>query len=136
MKITDQDIVRTTRQLRDEHDAQLHVNPWHSRRFHIPAWIVAVPAAAIIGFVLGFWTQNHSQTSSPLTALVDTIYIKVREPNPLKDSLAQVMPAASTETTVAPKPSVRRAATPCSEHPSVGRPVADDRIRYDLLVRN
>ena len=80
MKITDQDIVRTAQELRDEENEQLHVRHWakgekakrlkaenntslSSTTFQLfnfstfTKWLVAVPAAAIIGFVFGFWTQ-------------------------------------------------------------------------------
>ena len=91
MKIDNQDIIRTARQLRDEENAELHVSPWNRHRhFHVPTWLVAIPAAAIIGFVLGLWTQANSHSDVPLTALVDTVYIKVPSPQPQQDSVAQV----------------------------------------------
>ncbi|MBQ7571516.1 MAG: hypothetical protein IJT19_04685, partial [Bacteroidaceae bacterium] len=97
MKIDNQDIIRTARQLRDEENAELHVSPWNRHRhFHVPTWLVAIPAAAIIGFVLGLWTQANSHRDVPLTALVDTVYIKVPSPQPQQDSVVQVVPATST----------------------------------------
>ena len=87
MKITDQEIIRTARQLRDEDNSQLHVKPWQPRRhFQMPTWLVAVPAAAIIGFLLGLWTKGDADKDVPLTA--------------------------------------------------IGRPISEDKIRYDLLVKN
>ena len=132
MKIDNQDIIRTSQQLRDEENSQLNVHPWrHHRHFHLPTWLVAIPAAAIIGFVLGLWTQSNSQSEAPLTALVDTVYIKVTEPQPEKDSVAQAIRAAAPAP--APKQALRVKAKPIQP---MGCSVADDHIRYDLLVRN
>lgn len=134
MRIDNQDIIRTAQQLRDEENQQLHVPAWnrHRSHLHIPAWLVAIPAAVFIGFILGNWTKTDSPSTTPLTALVDTVYIKVPDPQPSQDSVAQVIPD-----TQAPK-STQTART--TRHrpvqPTVGRPVADDHIRYDLLVKN
>ena len=139
MKIDNQDIIRTARQLRDKENEQLHVSPWnHHRHFHVPTWLVAIPAAAIIGFVLGLWTQDNKQGGESLTALVDTVYIKVPTPQPQQDSVAQTVPAISTPTVTktGPRQTVRTASAPDHLRKTLGRPVADDHIRYDLLVRN
>ncbi|MBR6320362.1 MAG: hypothetical protein IKR50_07985 [Prevotella sp.] len=133
MKVTEQDIIRTARQLRDEANQQQHVSPWSHRpsgfAIALPGWLVAVPAAAILGFVFGFWTKGHSLSDEPLTALVDTVYIKVHDPQPRQDTIAQVIPAVQAS---APK----RSARPSRSKPAVGRPLADDHIHYDLLVKN
>lgn len=138
MKIDNQDIIRTARQLRDEENAELHVSPWNRHRhFHVPTWLVAIPAAAIIGFVLGLWTQSNSHSDVPLTALVDTVYIKVPAPQPQQDSVAQVVSATSTPAAKpSPKQAVRTASSSNPTQKEYGRPVADDHIRYDLLVKN
>ena len=139
MKIDNQDIIRTARQLRDEENEQLHVSPWNRHRhFHVPTWLVAIPAAAIIGFILGLWTQSNSHSDVPLTALVDTVYIKVPSPQPQQDSVVQVVPATSTHA-AKPDPKQKTVRTAASANPTqkeYGRPVADDHIRYDLLVKN
>ena len=132
MNITDQDIIRTARQLRDEENEQLHVRsefnrtrPWN----HVPKWLVAIPAAAIIGFFVGLWTQGP-QNDAPLTALVDTVYIEVPTSQPPQEPEVQDVPAL-------PAPKTYSAST--TQHnpqTSVGHSVADDGIRYDLLVRN
>ena len=139
MKIDNQDIIRTARQLRDEENAELHVSPWNRHRhFHVPTWLVAIPAAAIIGFVLGLWTQANSHSDVPLTALVDTVYIKVPSPQPQQDSVAQAMPTptATAATKTPPKQTVCTAPSSNPTQKEYGRPVADDHIRYDLLVKN
>ena len=131
MRIDNQDIVRTARQLRDEENEQLHIRPWsRHRHFHVPAWFAAIPAAVIVGFFLGIWTQADKQNKAPLTALVDTIYIKVPVPEP-----PQTKPAIQAIHTT-PNPAVRLSASPSRPQPALGRPLANDHIRYDLLVRN
>lgn len=133
MKIDNQDIIRTAQQLRDEANEQLDIRPWnrHRSHFRIPSWLVAIPAAAFVGFILGIWTKSSNQQDTPLTALVDTVYIKVPtpQPQPVLQTTPTVQPAAQT---TVQKRSIRR--TP--QHKAIGRPVADDQIRYDLLVRN
>lgn len=139
MKIDNQDIIRTARQLRDEENTELHVSPWkRHRHFHVPTWLVAIPAAAIIGFVFGLWTQANSHDKTPLTALVDTVYIKVPMSQPQQDSVVQVVSAALTPAAAESGPSqtVHRASSTNPSQKKYGRPVADDHIRYDLLVRN
>ena len=139
MKIDNQDIIRTARQLRDEENEQLHVSLWsHHRHFHVPTWLVAIPAAAIIGFVFGLWTQANSHSDVPLTALVDTVYIKVPTPQPQQDSVVQAIPTTSTTTVTKPSPrqTVRTASSSNPTQKEYGRSVADDHIRYDLLVKN
>ncbi|MBR6189602.1 MAG: hypothetical protein IKQ59_11745 [Prevotella sp.] len=139
MKVTEQDIARTARQMRDEENEQLNIQPWNRhRRHHLPTWIVAIPAAAIIGFVFGFWTKSANQLDAPLTALVDTIYIKVHDPQPRQDTIAQVIPAVQTPARPRGFVRSRGTANPASSRPKpiLGRPVSDDHIRYDLLVRN
>jgi hypothetical protein len=151
MKIDQQDIIDTARQLRDEENDQLHVRPWsRHRRSHIPTWLVAVPAAAIIGFIIGLWTKDSIQSGSPLTALADTVYIEVPAPQPPQDSIVQeAIPAVTTSPITTPTASmsqsavsnpsprqVRQSSAPTTPQQPVGRPVTDDHIRYDLLVRN
>ena len=139
MKIANQDIIRTARQLRDEENAELHVSPWsRHRHFHVPTWLVAIPAAAIVGFVLGLWTQANSLSDVPLTALVDTVYIKVPSPQPQQDSVVQAIPVTSTPTVTktGPRQTARTASSSNPSQKEYGRPVADDHIRYDLLVKN
>ena len=147
MKITEQDIVGAAQDLRDEDNRQLHVAPWHHhRRFHVPAWLVAVPAAAVIGFVFGLWVNAGAQPDAPLTALTDTVYIKVNEQPACNDSFPQQPQAASRHEDERPRAMAvaqkRQAAdvkamnSPRQQAEPMGRPVADDKIRYDLLLMN
>ena len=133
MKIENKDIIYAAQQLRDEQNAQLHIRPWnHRRHFHVPSWLVAVPAAAIIGFVLGIWTNDNSPKEAQLTALVDTVYIKVPEKVNEPDTIVQTVTKQKEAPIIKPIPSAVRHIRPTT----VGRSIADDKIRYDLLVKN
>ncbi len=165
MKITDQDIVRTAQELRDEENEQLHVRHWakgekakrlkaenntslSSTTFQLfnfstfTKWFVATPAAAFIGFVFGIWAQAHTNTGTPLAALVDTVFIEVPAPQqpqqPRPDAVAEVAPNVSRPAQKQDRP---RPVSPKASHRrnlagAVGRPACDDNIRYDLLVCN
>lgn len=145
MRIDNQDIIRAAQQLRDEANEPLNVRPWnrHHGRFRVPGWLVAIPAAVFVGFVLGIWSKSMSQTDAPLTALVDTVYIKVHDPQPASDSIVPVAPATpksqsapQSATVSQPKKAVTAPEVKPKARPTVGRSVADDQIRYDLLVKN
>lgn len=136
MKIDNQDIIRTAQQLRDEENEQLDIRPWnrHRSHFRIPSWLVAIPAAVFIGFILGIWTKSSNQQDTPLTALIDTVYVKVPVPQPQQKNISQAIPTVLTkpiekETSYSKKVQPRRQAI-------TSRPLAEDGIRYDLLERN
>lgn len=130
MKITDQDIIRTAQQLRDEENDQLRVTHWHRQhRFRVPSWLVAIPAAAFLGFLLGMWFDGETKSDMPLTAMTDTVYIKVTEPSVSTDTITH---AAPQPVNVRPKASKVKRSSP----PSSGHSIAEDKIRYDLLVKN
>lgn len=130
MKITDQDIIRTAQQLRDEENDQLRVTHWH-RHHHlrVPSWLVAIPAAAFLGFLLGVWFDGETKSDMPLTAMTDTVYVKVAEPTVNADTVTHAAPQPVNVRTKASK--VKR-----SSHHSSGQSLAEDKIRYDLLVQN
>jgi len=136
MNITDQDIIRTAQQLRDEENEQLHVRPEFNRtrpRRRIPSWLIAIPAAAIVGFFVGIWTEG-SQNDAPLTARVDTVYVQMPVSQPTEGDTVyqpiQTMRVSVSNNTTHPSSTTR------STSPSHGRSVAEDNIRYDLLVMN
>lgn len=137
MKINYQDIIRTARQLRDEENEQLHVTPWHRQRhFRLPSWLVAIPAAAFVGFLLGIWYNGTAQGNMPLTAIADTVYIKVTEPLAHTDTATLVapQPVAVKAVSLSNENGIRNPSTDSAD--SAGRPIANDEIRYDLLVKN
>ena len=133
MQITDKDIINAARQLRDEGNEKLYVKPWNRRRRHphVPSWLIAVPAAAFIGFVLGYWAKSDVQNDHSLANLTDTVYVKVNEGVARVDTPVVELPSKSIPAANRPSRQVIR------QHlPSTGKSVSEDKIRYDLLVRN
>ncbi len=141
MKTSEQDIARMARQLCDEENQQLHVRPTFKRArqrgslyalFTNPL-TAAIPAAMFLGFLVGQWTNSHSQTAQPLTALTDTVYITVRDTVTTVDTVQTKVPTATAHEPKSPRKvrSPRRVATV-----TTGQPIMSDHIRYDLLVKN
>lgn len=144
MRVNDKDIVRMARQLTDEENSQLRVRPWN-RKHHqrIPAWIAAVPAAAVVGFLFGFWMKGNTPADHPLTAVVDTVYITEKDTSTHASDVQMASVNDVATSTAEKKQSVPAAAPRHVDHRpqqentiTVGQPMAEDRIRYDLLVRN
>ena len=136
MRITEQDIARTARQLRDEENAKLEVPKWSNSKSSNGKLKYFLPAAAVVGFVLGYLTpRTEALEESPLTALVDTVYIKVHE---LKEDTLPRPEELISPRTETPVKKAKGAVSPSRKHPApaTGIPVADDKIRYDLLVLN
>lgn len=141
MKTSEQDIAHMARRLRDEENEQLHVRPTfkrgrhHSRLYSLLTnpLTAAIPAATFLGFIVGQWTNSHSQTALPVTALADTVYITVRDTVTTTDTVRMALPTApSLEKKTAKKSRNRRSTTTVT----TGQPIMSDRIRYDLLVKN
>ena len=134
MNVKDHDIARIARHLREEENQQLQVRPWkRHHHYRPPQWLVALPAAAIIGFLLGIWTGNHSQTDKPLAALTDTVYVTVEKAISRADT-PQV--AVTPHPSPVPERTRVKQSSLLKESAPTGRSMLDDRIRYDLLVKN
>ena len=140
MKITEQDIAQAARQLRDEENAKLQVPKFSNSKSSNSKSSNSkiryfLPAAAVIGFVLGYLTpRTETLEESPLTALVDTVYIKVHELK--EDTLPRPEDLVSPKTETPVKGGRIDRASRRHPAPATGIPVADDKIRYDLLVLN
>jgi len=127
MKITDQEIIASARRLRQADDSQLNVRPWQRHRLHIPQWLVAIPAAALVGFILGFAVRQPS-TEPAQTALAKADTVFIREVVTQHDTVK--LPAS-----VAPSAPRRKQSRTSVDHPQyTGLSVADDHIDYSLLV--
>ena len=136
MKITDQDIARAARSLRDEENSHLQVPQWQNRKPAGSKLRYALPAAAVIGFVLGYLTpRSATLEESTLTAIADTIYIKVHE---LKEDTLPRPEELTAPRTETPVKKARGAARHSRKRqsPATGVPMAADKIRYELLVQN
>ncbi len=129
MKIDNQTIIDTARRQREADMNGLSPRPWRRqhRRLTVPAWLVALPAAAVAGFLFGLSVRQPDGDATPLTAKVDTIYI-TRE-----------VPVAQPPDTVVryverPRRASRQVASRQAEPPATGRSVAEDNIDYSMLV--
>lgn len=158
MRINNEDIARMARQLRDEENSQQHVAPWRRRQSHfqVPTWLVAIPAATFIGFFIGLWTSSKMPDTDSLAAIVDTVYVTVEKSETASDSVQRGLAALNeqqldTAVSIPPSQTVALSAgrskashrRPKAAPPvqpavtaTVGRSIADDHIRYDLLVKN
>ena len=141
MQINDQDIIRTAQQLREEENQQLSVRPWKRRQNPFPAWLTAIPAAALIGFLFGVWTDRSLKKDTPLTALTDTVYIKVHETPATSLSETDIptttrqepQPASVIRHKEAVRNNTKRKEIRNTPAP-IGHPMSEDNIRYDLLA--
>lgn len=129
MKIDNQTIIATARRQREADMNGLSPRPWRRqhRRLAVPAWLVALPAAAVAGFLFGLSVRQPDGDATQLTAKADTIYI-TRE-----------VPVAQRPDTVVryverPRRASRQVASRQAEPPATGRSVAEDNIDYSLLV--
>ena len=136
MHVDNQDIIRMARELRDEENKQLHVSRWRvGSRSVSPAWLAAIPAAAIVGFLFGIWTNSQRRDDLPLQAMTDTVYIKVKENVERVDTVYLPRPAHSAAGTNASKAVMAKTSNRQPAYPT-GQSAANDQIRYDLLVKN
>ena len=130
MKINNDEIARMAQRLSNESNEQQNVAPWRSPNHrHFPGWIVTIPAAMMIGFFFGVWTNSHLQSDAPMMAMTDTVYIRVTDTATTLDT-AQAIQMPQATPTAAPTKKNRNVAP--THH--TAQPMASDKIRYDLLV--
>ncbi len=129
MKLDNQTIIASARRQREQDMNTLTPQPWHRRqprRQSVPAWLVALPAAAVAGFLLGLFVRQPESAVTPLTAKADTIYITREVP---------VVQRPDTVIRYVERPRRRhRLAVVNADLPVTGRSVAEDNIDYSLLV--
>ena len=121
--MSNDDIIAMARRIREEENNQLQVRPWKSRSRM--AWYIAVPAACLVGFFLGYGLRpaNMEPGSESLASLStpDTVYVQVY------DTIYQT---TDVHKPVRPRPIT--AANQASR--KIGISVLEDNIRYDLLA--
>lgn len=157
MKLTEQEIIAAARQLRDEDNQKQHIRPWRKRHVHVPQWLVAIPAAALLGFIFGMTLGKSTSNEPVLTARIDTVYIQSSSPSPKIDETNQ---SSTTETppqrrqrgdliNQQPMPNNRHLPSgktagnsqhstpntqPTDTTENEGLPISQDRIPYEMLV--
>ena len=124
--MSNDDIIAMARRIREEENNQLQVRPWKSRSRM--AWYIAVPAACLVGFFLGYGLRpaNMEPGSESLASLStpDTVYVQVY------DTIYQT---TDVHKPVRPRPIT---ASNGAEPRKIGISVLEDNIRYDLLASN
>lgn len=125
------------RRMRDEENGSLHVRRWRRNRKSMPQWLVALPAAAVIGFLAGFFTGSKSEPEDMrmLSQRIDTLYITQQAEKPEStDSGTLKNTGLAIETkSNSPGTSARRDSSSKSKYVT-GLPASKDGIRYDMLV--
>ena len=124
--MSNEDIIAIARSIREEDNRRLNVRPWKSR--NRIAWYVAVPAACLVSFFLGYLLRpsNMEPSSQDIASLGnhDTVYVQVH------DTIYQF---SDMHKPVQPRPI--KASNP-SEPRKIGVSVLEDHIHYDLLASN
>lgn len=124
--MSNDDIIAIANRIREEENSQLQVRPWKSR--NRIAWYVAVPAACLVSFFLGYLQRpsNMEPSSQDIASLGnhDTVYVQVH------DTIYQI---SDMHKPVQPRPIT--ASNP-SEPRKIGVSVLEDHIHYDLLASN
>lgn len=130
MKLDNQTIIDAARRLREQDNASLHVAPWPSRRSKaVPVWLVAIPAAAVVGFLLGLFVRQPASDNTQLLAKADTVYV-TREV-----SVPQTPDTVVRYVERPRRPSrPQQVATVVDTMPVTGRTIGQDNIDYALLV--
>ena len=127
--MSNEDIIAMACRIREDENAQLHVRPWKSRSRI--AWYVAIPAACLVSFFLGYLLRPDSTGGNPqgLTAqtTTDTVYVQVY------DTIYQT---TDVHKPVRPRPITASTSSASQEGRKIGISVLEDNIRYDLLASN
>jgi hypothetical protein len=138
MKLYNQQIIDAARRQRDLDTSSMKVKPWTTRRLHfqIPVWLVALPAAAIVGFFFGLFVHNpFFDETGQFMATVDTVYVtrEVMVPQ-TPDTVVRYMERPKvTRTVKTVKPAVVTASV--ASAPITGRSIDQDDIDYTMLVK-
>lgn len=123
--MSNEDIIAVALRIREEDTRQVKVRPWKSR--HRTAWYIAIPAACLVSFSLGYLLKPSNEAPQGLASITtDTVYVQ------------QVVYDTIYQTTDVHKPVRPRPITASneSEPRKIGVSVLEDNIRYDLLASN
>ena len=122
--LSDDDIIAAARHLRDE----------ENRRYHA-GWYVGVPAACLVGFLLGFYLRPSvevapvEQPVAHTEVRVDTVIVHQVVHDTIYQTTDPHRPVRPRPVMAAAKP----AATPLKSE-KIGVSMLEDGIRYDLLA--
>ena len=132
--LSNDDIIAAARQLRQEQNDRMHIRPW--KRQSRWGWYVAIPAACLVGFALGFYLRPSAETPAPALAktIVVTDTVTVREV--VRDTVYQTKPVSQP---ISPYHLAKRSTSSPKmekqpESEGVGVSMLNDGIPYDLLA--
>ncbi|MBP5375745.1 MAG: hypothetical protein J6Y38_05370 [Bacteroidaceae bacterium] len=132
--LSNDDIIAAARQLRQEQNDRMHIRPW--KRQSRWGWYVAIPAACLVGFALGFYLRPSAETPAPALAktIVVTDTVTVREV--VHDTVYQTKPVSQP---ISPYHLAKRSTSSPKmekqpESEGVGVSMLNDGIPYDLLA--
>ncbi len=134
--LSNDDIIAAARQLRQEQNDRMHIRPW--KRQSRWGWYVAIPAACLVGFALGFYLRPSAETPAPAMAKTIVVTDTVLLHEVVHDTVYQTKPVSQPlspyQLAKRSTPSQKTEKQPESE--PVGVSMLDDGIRYDLLASN
>ena len=134
--LSNEDIIAAARQLRQEQNDRMHIRPW--KRQSRWRWYVAIPAACLVGFALGFYLRPSAETPAPALAKTIVVTDTVMVHEVVHDTVYQTkhvsQPISPHQLAKRSTPSRKIEQQPESE--SVGVSMLNDGIRYDLLAAN
>lgn len=141
MKLDNQQIIDAARRQRDLDTSSMNVQPWPTRRqrFQVPAWLTALPAAAIVGFLFGLFAHKYfSDDAGLLVAATDTVNVtrQVLVPQTPDTVIRYVERPQISKAVKTKKPT----SSPLEESasntsiPNTGRSIDQDNIDYTMLV--
>ena len=130
--LSNDDLIAAARQNRQEDNDRMHIRPW--KRPSRWGWYVAVPAACLVGFFLGF--QLRPSMEEPSQALAKTVVVTdtVMVHEIVHDTIYQAQPVSQP---IAPQQLAKKTSSPQrskEDKESVGISMLNDGIRYDLLA--
>jgi hypothetical protein len=134
--LSNDDIIAAARQLRQEQNDRMHIRPW--KRQSRWGWYVAIPAACLVGFALGFYLRPSAETPAPAMAKTIVVTDTVLLHEVVHDTVYQTKPVSQPlspyQLAKRSTPSQKTEKQPETE--PVGVSMLDDGIRYDLLAEN
>ena len=134
--LSNDDIIAAARQLRQEQNDRMHIRPW--KRQSRWGWYVAIPAACLVGFALGFYLRPSAETPAPAMAKTIVVTDTVLLHEVVHDTVYQTKPVSQPlspyQLAKRSTPSQKTEKQPETE--PVGVSMLDDGIRYDLLASN
>lgn len=137
MKLDNQQIIDAARRQRDLDTSSMNVQPWtrHRKSFQVPTWLVALPAAAIVGFLFGLFVHKSlSDDTSKLMTAADTVYVTrqvmvPQTPDTVIRYVERPIITKANKTTHSNTASLSDAAPPIAGHS-----IDQDNIDYSMLV--